>query len=42
MESLLTVEEEGRHLNSFYKVIITLTPKPDKDRTGEPTDQYTS
>lgn len=31
MESLLTVEEEGRHLNSFYKVIITLTPKPDKD-----------
>ena len=27
------VAEEGTLLNSFYKAIITLTPKPDKDNT---------
>ena len=27
------IAEEGKHPNSFYEVIITLIPKPDKDAT---------
>ena len=35
------IAEEGTLPNSFYKAIITLIPKPDKDTTHKKTgDQY--
>ena len=35
------IAEEGTLPNSFYKAIITLIPKPDKENTHtQTTDQY--
>ena len=33
LKLLQKIAEEGKHPNSFYKVTITLMPKPDKDAT---------